>query len=312
MLSPWALKSWARALCSLAALAGTAATPPAPVPVSLQRMSAWRLDNVADSCQLTGTFGTGRDEVTLQFRQYAPGKEFTIFASGKSLAYSDAGPVLVTEFEPHGRRAEDPNATMGSLPDGGTVFETSTKLLPSPDDRSPDRFPTKAEWEKQGRWEEAEPLVYDRDAEAKITRLRLSGPFAPQFVFELGPMDEPMNAMRKCLEELVTRWGINPSIDETLSRRAAPRSYPGEWAMSYDYPVTMLARHKSGVTHFRLMVDVTGEPTSCVVQNPGNAAFDKITCDIMMRRARLNPALDAAGQPTPSYYVNSIRWLVPR
>jgi hypothetical protein len=71
----------------------------------------------------------------------------------------------------------------------------------------------------------------------------------------------------------------------------------------------MLAKGKSGITPFRLMVDATGEPTACIIQVPGNAPFDKMTCDVLMRRAHFDPALDANGRPVPSYYLNSIRWM---
>jgi hypothetical protein len=195
----------------------------------------------------------------------------------------------------------------GTLSDGRTVLETSAKPLPGPDDTVVGGQSKKANW--KGNDEDAKPLAFDPQSEAKITRLRLSGPMAHDVVLAIGPMDKPMAAMRTCLDELVTHWGIDPAVDKALTRRAAPSNYPGAWATPQDYPTEMLVKAKSAIVHFRLMVDAEGKPTSCVVQTPADPVFNKTTCGLMMRRARFNPALDASGRPVPSYYVDTVRWL---
>ncbi len=38
--------------------------------------------------------------------------------------------------------------------------------------------------------------------------------------------------------------------------------------------------------------------------------FDDATCAALMRRVRFTPALDAKGQPVPSFYLNTVRWIM--
>ena len=301
------LKSLTGGIVSASALiAMTGSVAAEPEPAILQPASVWGLNYAADSCVISRTFGTGQDEVTLEFHQFAPGKTFTLLAAGRSLKHARQAPI-VTQFEPDGDRHEDESGMSGTLADGRSVLETSAKLLPAPDNAVAGGQPKKSGW--TGNEEDAKPLTFDPQSEAKITRLRLSGPIAHDIVLAIGPMNKPMAALRTCLEELVTHWGIDPAVDKTLIRRAAPSNYPGTWATPQDYPTEMLLKAKSAIIHFRLMVNAQGKPTSCVVQTPGDPAFNKATCDLMMQRARFNPALNASGQPVPSYYVSTVRWL---
>ena len=66
-----------------------------------------------------------------------------------------------------------------------------------------------------------------------------------------------------------------------------------------------------GIVRFRLDVDPTGAPAGCRVlyrTNPDD--FADLSCRLLMKRARFNPALDAAGKPVKSYYINNIRWVM--
>ncbi|NML94723.1 hypothetical protein HHL27_13695 [Novosphingobium sp. TW-4] len=66
----------------------------------------------------------------------------------------------------------------------------------------------------------------------------------------------------------------------------------------------------SAIVYFRLMVGPDGNPTGCHIQQATNSPeFTDFTCKLLMKRARFAPALDAAGNPTASYYTNSVRWL---
>lgn len=71
-----------------------------------------------------------------------------------------------------------------------------------------------------------------------------------------------------------------------------------------------MTKGKSSLIRFRLMVDATGKPSSCHVQEATlTAAYMELTCRVLMQRARFVPALDAKGQPVVSYYTNAVNWL---
>jgi protein TonB len=70
-------------------------------------------------------------------------------------------------------------------------------------------------------------------------------------------------------------------------------------------------RGANGLVRFRLDVDPEGHVGAChVLKSIQSPDFEKITCDLIRKRARFKPALDASGKPTPSYYVNTVKWVM--
>lgn len=275
----------------LAAGVGAAKEPP----LSLTPSGAWVMNYAPDSCHLARTFGEGDQAVSIEFRKFSPSDRFELLVAGKTLA-SQRTDVLVTEFGPGGGPEQHPNALQGQMSDGRTVLEMTAMLFPK-DEKA------------QRSWKaEQDPAPLDTEAEARITELRISGPIPRPLVFQLGPMGKPLDAMRACLDELMTHWGIDAAAHHSLTRAAAPASNPQNWISPGYFPENMLKQHRSGTVHFRLMVDTQGKPTGCVVQT-GDDAFNNLTCTALMKRARFTPALDANGKPIPSYYANAVHWL---
>jgi hypothetical protein len=277
--------------------------------VVLKPSSPWAMNYAEDSCHLAREFGEGEEKVTAEFRQFGPSKGFVLVLAGKSLErYRGRKNPLVTDFLPLGAHEEHPNALSGKLPDGRQLIQTSTSFAPDEGDTY------YAGGNKLGAWqpdpEDAEPIVPDRAAEANVKQLRVSGPFRTPILLELGPMDKPMDAMRTCLDELLTHWGIDAQAHRSLSRRAAPANYPADWLSTNDYPTKMLREGRGAAVHFRLMVDENGAPGECIVQTAMGDGFDKLTCSLLKKRARFTPALDAEGRPVRSFYTNTVNWSI--
>jgi periplasmic protein TonB len=98
----------------------------------------------------------------------------------------------------------------------------------------------------------------------------------------------------------------------TRSRPAKPRSNPGLWVSTMDYPARSLRMEEEGTTAFRLEVGVDGRVVGCVINgSSGSAALDLATCSNITRRARFEPALDSDGNPALGYYSNRVRWQIP-
>lgn len=120
-----------------------------------------------------------------------------------------------------------------------------------------------------------------------------------------------MVAMRACLDELMTHWGIDAKAHRTLSRAVTAFEWEN-WVpkVAATYPVGMLFEGKSGIVRARLIVDETGKPVSCHLQMKAqDTAFEKTACDRLMKFARFLPALDAAGRPITSYWTETIQYL---
>lgn len=264
----------------------------------LQPSGPWIMNYADDSCHLGRTFGAGNDAITVEFRQFSPSESFELLVAGRTPALKRLSAVE-TEFGPGGEAEQHPNALRAELSDGRFVIETTARLLPEEKGRKGGRLARQ--------WADVAPLKFDPEAEAKITQLRV-GPRSGGLAFHLGPMDKPMDAMRACLDELLTHWGIDAAAHHSLIRRAVPTSNPGGWLTTSDYPSDMLRKGRSGVVHFRLMVDAQGKPSACIVQT-GGSEFDKLTCTLLMKRARFLPALDAQGNAIASYFSSNVVWL---
>jgi hypothetical protein len=63
-----------------------------------------------------------------------------------------------------------------------------------------------------------------------------------------------------------------------------------------------------GMLTVRIGVGSNGRPSYCYLETrSGNRTFDGVFCTIIRKRARFEPALNSAGQPTPSVYRHRFR-----
>lgn len=96
------------------------------------------------------------------------------------------------------------------------------------------------------------------------------------------------------------------------TRAARPRSNPGTWIVSNDYPILSMLMMEEGRVIVYLGVDKRGRVDSCeVIQSSGFVRLDDLTCRQLQRRARFDPPVDGNGQPYAGSYVQSVRWKIP-
>jgi TonB family protein len=107
------------------------------------------------------------------------------------------------------------------------------------------------------------------------------------------------------------RYDPRPSLP-TKARMPKPKGNPGAWIVTHDYPAQSLAYEEEGVSSFRLNVGVDGRVSDCTISvSSGFALLDVATCRNITRRARFEPALDDAGNPTTGSYSNRVSWKIP-
>ncbi len=103
-----------------------------------------------------------------------------------------------------------------------------------------------------------------------------------------------------------------PPPPSFYARPARPKGNPGLWVTTSDYPSAALRDEISGVTRFRLIVEADGRVSQCdITQSSGSEILDTATCRLIVRRARFNPAVDEAGNPTVGYFSSAVRWIIP-
>jgi Gram-negative bacterial TonB protein C-terminal len=150
-----------------------------------------------------------------------------------------------------------------------------------------------------------EPIGKEREAAVKA--ITIKGPFRKNLILKINGLAKPLAELRKCGDALAASWGIDVIKHVDLQRPATPTQSTSKWIFSEDYPVDMLRQGARSLVQFRLMIDDTGTPTSCHIQQSNRLKdFDKLVCKAMMRRARFAPALAKDGTPIASYYVNSV------
>jgi hypothetical protein len=264
-------------------------------PTVLERSGHWNVNYDDDSCSLLGTFGSGKDEITLQMSRFAPGDHFTLTLAGSpffartphSRIGLDFGPVV---------NPQDHLAMNGKWGDKPMAIVVSNERL---DDlaRGPSAPPL--------------PLI-TAETERAVRTLDITTERGKAYRLALGPMDQPMGVLRQCTDDLLKAWGLDPVVQSRLSRQVLPTTNPATWVTGANYPRGQLQARQMAIVRFRLIVDERGAPTSCHVQRATQGyEFAQITCNRITERARFEPALDAAGKPIASYFQSAVRFVIP-
>lgn len=256
----------------------------------------WNVDYADDSCALRRAFVNGNDKVVLELRQFSPGDKFS--ATAASTAFRQGTKPLKVRILPEDKPHDASGSSPLQYPNGLFGFGWYDSFVPL--------------------GEGAEKLSVigaapDRTAREKaIEGIELSAGLTRTAIIATGEMYRPMQAMRKCMEELLTHWGIDAVAHRTLSRRAKAKDQ-GQWAkiIQDKYPGKMLAYERNGIVRVRVMVGPDGLPTSCHIQVPSqDKSFETTACAGLMKAARFEPALDQVGKPIASYFVTSIFYVV--
>lgn len=261
-------------------------------PLDLARQGAWEVNYDVDACHLIGSFGQGRDRIVARFSRFSPGDSFYLDLFGQPVRTSGLQVSASVDFGPTANPREI-RALAGNSGDLPLLKLGQLNLLDTAPEHSVPR-----------------PAI-SPEQEAAVTYLDL-GLRSVRYRLALGAMQKTMQSLRACSTDLVQFWGYDPAQQATLSRWPTPKTLPGSWLRSRDYPTDPLANGQSSVIQFRLGVDESGRVVGCHIQQQTKGEdFAKRTCELLTRRATFDPALDAAGKPIRSFYVSRVFWLAP-
>lgn len=269
----------------------TAALAEARAPETFKRTGKWVVDYDRDSCHLIATFGTGKDIITMRFTRYELGDAFDFDLYGRRLASNEGRSRVELDFGLRGMpvKAQAVNGKAGDL---HMMIFGSTRL---------------DGWEG-GKPDETAPQI-SAQQEAAVSGVTVKvGPRKP-FRLDFGSVAKPMEQLRSCQAHLLKSWGYDPGVQAKLSKPARAANSPAAWLSSSDYPAGAAAMGQNGIVRFRLDVEADGRVVGChVLARTNPDVFADTTCRAVTRRAKLTPALDAAGKPVRSLYVQKVRW----
>ncbi|MCL6249446.1 energy transducer TonB [Altererythrobacter sp. KTW20L] len=264
--------------------------------LDLAPSSAWVLDYAADSCALRREFGGPDTPVVIELRQYAPDRiDFQVLAVSSNFRLKSRSTArnLAVRYLPD-VDSSPTGIAFNMQPSNGMNGITFTSTL----------FP--AQWESPST---DRLTAADRIArESEVVAIELVNAFRDDVVLTTGSLRAPMEAMRGCLDELLTHWGIDVEAHRQLASPVAPLQME-DWARAvYDvYPARMVRSGSQAILRIRMNVSDEGMPTSCSMQTRmGEEEFERTACEILMRRARFSPAIAADGTPIASYYILSV------
>lgn len=296
----------ARNLSIAAAVAALCLPGPAAAksrePLRLQPSSKWNVHYADDSCRMGRSFGEGDQKVTLIVDRYEPGDSIRLSFIGKP-AYSslNQGDVQI-RFGPDEAMQEIAfyPASLNKTP---ALMLRSTLRIAARSEADLAAYEAAMKAENYGfDWPSITP-----EQERAVTFIEVKKSIRQPFILETGSLGAPFEALRKCTDSLLEHWGIDVAKHAALKRSVTPKSSPGRWVTSDDYPSEMLLLGKRAIVQFRLNVDAAGLPTTCHIQQSTRPkAFDDAVCKAIMRRAKFDPALDAGGNPIASYWMNSV------
>lgn len=87
-----------------------------------------------------------------------------------------------------------------------------------------------------------------------------------------------------------------PPAPPAISKAAAARGSPSSWVTDADYPAAASRANESGSVGIAFEINSQGRVENCsVTTSSGSSILDRTTCQLVTRRGRYSPALDAAG-----------------
>lgn len=109
------------------------------------------------------------------------------------------------------------------------------------------------------------------------------------------------------------RWQI-PSFVPLISFPRGPAMQGSAWAkiLPVDFPQKALAEQRQGKVTIELAVSAAGTVEGCtVIESSTHEDIDAASCKKASERAKFQPALDFAGQPTAGRVQTELNWRIP-
>jgi hypothetical protein len=298
---------WSAAVCAAAASVLSLGLPNAAQsqersPLILEPTSDWVLDYADERCSLNRTYGESPEALFLRIDSFGSVIGYRFQIAGPTVPPARVPTSEMTiRFTPDAedRKTQSLHGKVGELP--AVSFSAS--------------FATYEDSEAYTRMSRAQQMAYsaqpkqpEPEFEAKVTTVIMGLSNGRAVQLSLGNMARPLAAMRDCVGDLHSSWGLDPAEHQGLTRLAIPKLSTVR-RVQRNYPSNMLWSGTNAYVPVRVMVDATGEATACVVQiEEIGEAFKEAVCRGLARG--YEPALDREGMPVASVYSTSVFYLV--
>lgn len=310
------MKKLIAACAALGMVTGTAQAADGD-PVVFKPAGDWTADYGDDYCRLVRTFSDGTNQITLGLERMQPMSLVKIMLLGNGIKLYRRADTIGYNYSPSGDsrtsqllRSDTTDGQQMLIIDGANIgpmpslpgFGVPRRQFA----RVPGGPPPSAPSEAGPAPAPGTPLYLpasETEYAAGIKGLMLTEGTLDPVSFETGSFKGVIGALQACTYDLLTYWGVDGEKHKTLSRTVVPQS--GNVLPQGTIGFQDFAKLAGGLNMVRVMIDANGTPTECKIHF---ASLDESTnakiCSHLMK-AKFLPALDSAGQPMASYWINS-------
>lgn len=267
-------------------------------PLALQPTTDWVLDYGSERCTLQRTFTAGNTDLIMQIISHgSPYSTRIVLAGGAIAPTNKPWDLIAVRLTPDAQPRRDILALNGKT---GEDTAVSFSLDLGPDyDRVQYSKLSPAEQEQRA----TARLSLRPDFERTTTSFTVELGRKQALDIRTGRMSGPLEALRTCVADLRVSWGLDPAVEQTLSRRVLIRQGTVQ-EIQNSFPTEMNIAGLNAYVPVRVAVDEQGKAGACVVQIDLPEAFKVAVCNSLEKS--FDPALDASGQPVRSIYNVSV------
>ena len=296
------MREWgllAGALClATASMPVTAAQTARQVTV-LQPSSAWIANYKDNSCALQRAFGDEQHRVFMELDDYTFGDAFRVTVNSAAFRLNNSSATV--GFEP-GAPAPAKELTKASFRGGrrGVIFDLFLNPAFDSERTAPDDVDGPPSDDAR------------KEREKEITGLFVGGAFDTDLLLRTGSLSAPMDALRKCVDDLERNLGLDPVGMNAIATPPRPKNQ-GAWAakIQNSYPAEAVMSGVGAAVRFRLIVGADGKVSDCYARPEGQLdVFAETACSLLKSYGTFDAARDASGNAVPSIYVLRIVWAI--
>lgn len=303
------MKKTIAAVVALGLMSGTAHAADGD-PLVFKPATSWAADYGEDYCRLARDFSNGEETIALALERVQPTTLIKIMLVGDSIKLFRGATSIGYNYLPGGDnrqtlllRSEATDKRQLLIVDNANIGPNLAAFFGGPGAGGPGAAPAPTGPAPAPGTPFYSPNL-ETDYAGGISGLMLTDGTITPVRIETGSLKGVIGELQKCTYDLLTYWGVDGEKHRTLSRTVVPQS--GTTLPQGTIGFQDFGKLGGGANQIRVMIDASGAPTSCHTHfaSLSESTNGKI-CNHLMKNAKFLPALDSAGQPMASYWINS-------
>jgi len=130
-----------------------------------------------------------------------------------------------------------------------------------------------------------------------------------RYDFALTDLKQARTVLDQCLSGLRDDFGVGEAVTKQIVKPAKSKQPIVSYFSTDDYPSEAVVNGHQGYVGVLFWVETNGRVKDCkVIESSHHRSLDEQTCDVIVKRARFDPPLDANGTAIREPLYQRIRW----